>query len=314
MGKYILKRILLMIPVLLGVAILIFTIMYFVPGDPTEVILGENASVEAREALRIKLGLNDGYFIRLFRYLDAVFLHLDFGESYISGLPVASQLFSRLPRTLLIGIFSLVLTAGLGIPFGISAAVHEGKTQDRFLMVLTLIGMSMPDFWIGLLMILLFALKLGWLPSQGIGGFKYYIMPIICCSLGGIAGIARQTRAAMLETIRSDYVTTAKAKGVNHRGVIWGHVLPNALIPIITEVGGRLGMCISGTIIAETLFSIPGVGLYLMGSINNRDYPAIQGSVIILAFFAVSITLLVDIVYAFADPRIKARYERKKVS
>ncbi len=312
MVKYVIKRILLLIPVILGVAILVFTIMYFVPGDPTTTILGANASVAAKEALRESMGLNDPYIVRLGRYLSDVFLHFDFGTSYISGLSVTEQLFERMPRTLIIGLATIVLTTVIGVPIGISAAIHEGKLQDRCLMVVTLVGVSMPDFWVGLLLVLLFSLYLGWLPSQGIGGFQYYILPCIASSLGGIGGIARQTRSAMLETIRSDYVTTAKAKGVSQSKIIWQHVLPNAAIPIITEIGGRLGMCVGGTVIAETLFSIPGVGLYLLNGINNRDYPVVQGSIIILALFAAIITLIVDIVYAYADPRIKARYESKR--
>lgn len=309
MGKYILKRILLLIPILVSVAILIFTLMYFVPGDPCEIILGASATEAQVASLREQLGLNDPYIVRLWNFLKEIILHGSFGNSYILGTDVGAELMTRFPKTLALAIFSILLSMVIGVPLGIRAALHANHAEDRISMFISMIGVSMPNFWLALLLVLLFALRLGWLPSSGDKNWTYYILPIMANALGGIAGIARLTRSSMLEVIRADYVTTARAKGVAERDIVWSHMLPNALIPIITICGGRFGGQLGGAMVIETVFAIPGIGTYLINGINNRDYTVVQGSVLYIAFAFGVVMLLVDLIYAFVDPRIKAQYE-----
>lgn len=309
MYKYVIKRILLLIPILLGVAVLIFTLMYFVPGDPCEIILGASATEVQVASLRDQLGLNDPYIVRLFNFLRELLLHQNFGNSYIFGTDVGAELMARFPKTLALAAFSILLSMIIGIPLGIHAAINANKAGDRISMFVSMIGVSMPNFWLALMLVLLFALKLHWLPSSGDKAWNYYILPIMANALGGIAGIARLTRSSMLEVIRADYVTTARAKGVPERSVIWQHALPNALIPIITICGGRFGGQLGGAMVIETVFAIPGIGTYLIDGINNRDYTVVQGSVLYIAFTFGVVMLLVDLIYAYVDPRIKAQYE-----
>lgn len=308
MLKYILKRLLMMVPVVLAVTVLIFTIMYFVPGDPAIIILGANASEDQLEAKREDLGLNDGYFVSLARYMKKVFIDFDFGNSYINRSDISKEIISRFPRTATIAFFSVLLALSFGIPLGIWSAVNQYTWKDHFSMFAALIGVSMPSFWVGLMLVLVFALKLGWLPPSGISSFKNYILPCIACSLGGMATTARQTRSSMLEVIRSDYIVTARAKGQSERKVIYYHALRNALIPIITEAGTMFGLMLGGALVIETVFSIPGLGTYMVTGINTRDYPAIQGAVIMLSITFGVVMLLVDLLYAFIDPRIRNQY------
>jgi peptide/nickel transport system permease protein len=305
-----------MIPIFVGVAILIFTLMFFVPGDPVEIILGSAATQAQVESVREQLGLNQPYIVRLGYFLGNLFFHGSFGNSYIHGTNVGTELLARFPRTLTLAAFSILLSMSIGIPLGIRAATHANKAEDRISMFVSMIGVSMPNFWLALMLVLLFSLKLGWLPSSGDKGWEYYVLPIVANALGGIAGIARLTRSSMLEVIRADYVTTARAKGVAEHDVVYQHALPNALIPIITICGGRFGGQLGGTMVIETVFAIPGIGAYLINSINNRDYNAVQGSVLYIAFTFSIVMLLVDVIYAFVDPRIKAQYEgqhKKKI-
>lgn len=311
MGRYILRRLLWMIPVILGVAIFIFTIMYWVPGDPAQLILGENGTPETIAALRENMGLNDPYVIQLGRFLKKTFIDWDFGESYFTRLSVGEELMSRLPRTIALGVSSMVLTLLVGTPLGIMAAVYQNRLPDRICMLIALIGVSMPTFWLALMLVILFSVNLGWLPAQGITGFSSYILPVVSLSFAGWGSQARLSRSAMLEVIRSDYVTTAKAKGLTQREVIFKHALRNALIPIITSAGGQLASVFGGSAVIENVFSIPGVGNYMIQAINNRDYPVVEGAVIFLAIVFAICMLLVDLGYAFVDPRIKAQYAGK---
>jgi peptide/nickel transport system permease protein len=294
--------------VLIGTAIVIFTIMYFIPGDITKSLLGPDLSEAERDIMRDKLGLNDPYIVQLGKYLYNVFLRLDFGKSYIFNVPVIQELASRIPRTLFLGTACILLNSIIGIPLGITAALHQNKWQDTLCMVLALLLVSIPSFWLALQLVAIFSVKLGWLPAFGIGGFQYYIMPIIAASMAGAASNARQMRSSMLEVIRSDYIVSARAKGVEEKNVVRKHMLPNALIPVVTSVGVGLGKAIAGSVVIETVFTIPGVGMYLMTGINSKDFPVVQGSVIILSFFSAIVMLLLDIVYAQIDPRIKAQY------
>lgn len=312
MTKYIVKRLLWMIPVVLGVTIVIFSIMHFVPGDPAVIILGTEATEAELEAKREQLGLAQPFMIQLGSYMKNVFLRFDFGNSYITNNSITKELLSRLPRTAFVGFVSMILMLIIGIPLGITAAVHQNGLGDRICMIIALIGVSVPSFWLGLLLVITFALKLGWLPASGIGGLQYYILPCIASAFGGIASLARQSRSSMLEVIRSDYVVTARAKGLSERKVIYGHALPNALIPIITVAGSHLAHIFGGSVVIENVFSIPGIGSYMVQAVNNRDYTVVTGSVIFLAVVFSLVMLLVDVVYAFVDPRIKAQYTSGK--
>jgi len=309
MIRYVLKRLLWMIPVVLGVAIVIFTIMYFVPGDPARFILGADATMAQVEAKRHEMGLDAPYLTQLGRFLFNTFLRLDLGTSYILNTPVLSELAVRLPNTLTIGFLCMLLQIIVGIPLGVTAAVHHNGIADRLCMFFALLGVSVPSFWLGLLLVLLFSLKLGLLPAYGVGGLQYFIMPCVANAFAGIATQARQTRSSMLDVIRSDYITTAIAKGMSKRDVIYKHALPNALIPVITVLGNGLANIFGGAVVIETVFSIPGVGLYLTSAIGNRDYPVVRGCVVLLAIVFSLVVLLVDLVYAFVDPRIRAQFE-----
>lgn len=312
MAKYIAKRLLWMIPVVLGVTIVIFSIMHFVPGDPAVIILGTEATEAELAAKREQLGLTQPFLVQLFSYMKNVFLHFDFGNSYITNNSITTELLARLPRTALVGFISMILMLAIGIPLGITAAVHQNGFGDRLCMIIALIGVSVPSFWLGLLLVIAFSLKLGWLPASGIGGFEFYILPCIASAFGGIASLARQSRSSMLEVIRSDYVVTARAKGLSESSVIYRHALPNALIPIITVAGSHLAHIFGGSVVIENVFSIPGIGSYMVTAVNNRDYTVVTGCVIFLAVTFSLVMLLVDVVYAFVDPRIKAQYTSGK--
>ncbi len=297
-----------MIPILAAVIIIVFTLMYFVPGDIAQIALGGNATEAELEAYRVAHSLNDPYIIRLGKYLLGL-LHGDLGTSYIYNTKVTADILQRFPRTFLIAVGTVALGIVVGVPLGILAAMRQNKFADRAILVISLVGNSMPSFWLGLMLVVLFALRLGWLPAFGIGGFRYYILPILANGIAGFASNARLARSSMLEVIRSDYVTTARAKGVSQRSVIFSHALPNALIPIITQAGTVFGVMIGGTMVIESVFSIPGIGLYMTSAIQNRDYMAVEGSVVFVALLFSLIMLAVDLLYAFVDPRIKSQYE-----
>lgn len=307
MKRYIFKRILLMIPVIVGVVILVFTLLYLAPGDAASVILGSNYSEEAAVEIRAELGLDQPYIVQLGHYLGQL-VHLDFGNSWVSDVSVASELLERAPRTLLIGAVSIVITAVCGILLGVIAAVNQNKWQDSVSMILALLGTSLPQFFFALLLVLVFSYKLGWLPAYGMGGIQYYILPVIANSIGGIAMLARQTRSSMLEVIHSDYITMAKAKGQKNKDIIFKHMLPNAMIPILTTIGMQFAAVIGGGIIIETVFSIPGVGYYLVTGCNNRDYNVVMGCTIVISVTFCIIMLLVDLLMAAVDPRIKTQF------
>ena len=312
MLKYVLKRLLWMIPVVLGVAIFIFTLLYVVPGDPAEIILGPNATREEVEAMQVTLGLDRPYLVQLGDFLVNTFIKWDWDQSYFTHIPVMEEIIMRTPRTLTLGFASMILTMLIGIPLGIMAATHQNRMGDRVCMIVALIGVSMPGFWLALMLVILFSLKLGLLPATGIGGPQYYVLPTISNAINGLGGQARMARSSMLEVIRSDYVTTARAKGLTENEVTYKHALPNAMMPIITVAGGQLAHIFGGSVITETVFSIPGVGSYMIDAINKRDYPVVRGSVLYLAIIFSICMLLVDIAYAFIDPRIKAQYTKGK--
>lgn len=314
MGKYIAKRILWLIPVIVGVTFLIFTIMFFIPGDPVAIMLGSSATQAEIEQAREMLGLNGSYLHRFWNYASGVFLRFDLGTSFQYGTSVTADMLTRFPRTFTLAVASMLISICVGVPLGVIAATHQNTVSDRASMIVAMFGVSMPSFWLAILLVLLFSMKLGLLPSYGIGGLKFYILPAIANSFGGIAGFARQTRSSVLECIRADYVTTARAKGVSEKKVLMGHILPNSMIPIITYAGTQFSGLLGGAIIIENVFTIPGIGTYMVQAINYRDYGAVQGSVIFSAITFSVVMLIVDVIYAYVDPRIKAQYENKQRS
>lgn len=309
MYRYILKRLLALIPVLLGVILLIFLIMDFTPGDPAVMALGGMASQEQLEAFRVANGLNDPLLIRYVHYVFNL-IQGNLGTSYRTGAQVLTEISSRLPATSILAVASILLALLLAVPIGIISAVKQNSVIDYVGMVAALLGIAMPSFWLGMLLILLFSLNLGVLPSGGYGSWQYLILPAFTVGTLCAANIARITRSSMLEIIRQDYIRTARAKGVNYRRVILKHALKNAWIPIITVAGLQFGTLLGGIVIVENVFSWPGLGNYLLTSINSKDTPAVLGSIVIFTLIFGLVNLLVDIIYAFVDPRIKSQYAK----
>lgn len=312
MARYIIKRILMMIVILWCAGVVIFTLTYLAPGDVASLMLGKEASTETIDQKRAVLGLDQPYLVQLGNYMGRTFLQVDLGESWISGSPVVTELATRLPRTLIVGLSAMVLNVTIGTILGIFAATHEGKWQDSMVMIIAMVFISAPDFFVALMLMLLFSLRLGWLPAYGIERAGWYVLPIISCALSGIAVNARQARSSMLEVIRADFVTTARAKGQREGVITRKHMLPNAMMPIITGVGGGLALVVAGSPVIETVFSIPGVGAYMLAGVNQHDYPVVRGCVVFFALFTSVVVLFMDLCYAFLDPRIKAQYSKGK--
>lgn len=307
MHRFILKRLLLLIPVLLGVSLLVFAIMSFTPGDPAQLILGENAPPEAVAELREEMGLNDPFVLRYARFVgDAV--TGDLGRSYTSGRDVFDEIFSRFPNTLILAALGVIIAVIIGIPIGVISATRQYSMIDSGSMIFALLGVSMPNFWLGLMLILLFSVNLGWVPSGGYSDWSSLIMPAITLGTGSAAIITRMTRSSMLEVIRQDYIRTARAKGVAENVVINRHALKNALIPVITVIGLQFGYLLGGAVLTETVFSWPGVGRMMVDAIRQKDAPTVLGTVVFLATTFSLVNLFVDLLYGFVDPRIKSQY------
>ena len=308
MGKYILKRLLMLIPVVLGVSLLIFTLMYFVPGNLAQIMLGQSATQDQIVALEEQLGLNDPYIEQLGRFLSNTFLKFDLGKSYMTGVPVVEELLTRFPRTLKLAVGSTAIALLVGVPMGVIAAVNQNKPGDYITMAIALIGISMPNFWLALMLILLVSVKWNLLPASGLGSWQHWVLPCFSNALIGVSTQARQARSSMLDVIKSDYIIMARSKGLPEKKVIWGHALPNALIPIVTIAGGVFGNMLAGSLITESVFSIPGIGYYLTSAVNNRDYTVVQSCVVVLSIIFSLVILLTDILLAAIDPRIKAQF------
>lgn len=301
-----------MIPVLLGVTTIIFTMMYLTPGDPALQLLGDNATPEAIQQLHEEMGLDDPYIVRLGNYFKQVFLHGDLGTSYINRKPVLQELLARFPNTFKLTICSVCISILIGIPLGTLSATKQYSFGDQLGTTLSLIGVSLPTFWLGLMMIVVFAVKLGWLPASGSYGPEYWILPSLTIGINASANIMRTTRATMLEVIRQDYIRGVRAKGQTEGKTIWGHALRNSLIPIVTVVGLEFGSMLGGAVLIESIFSIPGMGKYVVDAIRNKDFPVVQGGVLFIALMFAVVNLMIDILYAFIDPKIKAQYQRGK--
>lgn len=308
MIKYIIQRLLAMIPVILALTFVVFSIMYMTPGEPTAIILGNEYSEEASAALKAELGLDRPFLVQYFDYIVKL-VQGDFGISYITRAPVGEQLFTRFPNTFKVVIAAMIFCVGIGIPIGIYSATKPNSIFSNISMTIGLLGVSLPIFWLGLLLILFFSVYLGWLPSSGLDdGFKSLILPSVTLGANYMANIMRTTRSSMLESVRQDYMRTAKAKGVSERSAIYNHALPNALMPTITVVGMNIGALLGGVVLTETVFSIPGTGRMLVESINKRDAPCVLGCLVIMALCVALSNLIVDLIYAYIDPRIKAQY------
>ena len=304
MIKYIVRRLIALIPVLLGVTLIIFTLLYFTPGDPALVMLGDEATPEAIAQIHEELGWNDPFWVRYFNYVVDL-LHGDLGVSYTNGRPVFDLLVERLPKTITLALISTTIAVTLGILLGVIAAIKQNSIFDNLCMLLALVGVSMPHFWQGLLLMLLFGGRLGWLPISGWGEVGNVGLPSLTIGLGSMAIIARMTRSSMLEVINQDYINFARAKGQKNGKIITGHELRNALIPIITTIAIQFGNMLGGSVITETIFAIPGVGKLMVDSIRSGNYPVVQGGVLLIAFIYCINNLLVDVIYAFVDPRVK---------
>ena len=309
MLRYIFRRVLFLIPVLVGVAFCVFLLLYLTPGDPAKMVLGDLATEQAIQEFRSKEGLNDPFWIRFGKYIYKAVVKGDIGRSYSSKTPVMKELMAAFPATIKLSGFAMIIAVIIGLPCGIISAIKQYSVFDTITMIFAMIGLSMPVFWLGLLLILLFSVKLRWLPSSGFDTFKAMILPSFALSAQAISMVTRMTRSSMLEVIRADYIRTVRAKGQTERVVIWGHALHNALIPVMTIVGLQFGHLLSGAMLTESIFAVPGLGRLMVTSIMARDYPMVQGAVLFVATAFSIVNLLVDILYAYVDPRIKAQYK-----
>lgn len=310
MWKYIVKRVLFLLPIMLLSSLLIYSLMSLT-GDPAYAILGENATEEEYQIMREKLGLNDPLLVRYGRYMVQVLTKGDFGEN-IYGKSVWNEYMSRLPYTLILAVVSMLLTAGLAIPLGILAATKQNTIGDFGMSALAIAGMSIPNFWLGLLLMILFSLNLGWLPTSGAeDGIKSIILPAVASSVSNIALVSRMTRSSMLDCIRADYLRTARAKGVKEKVIIAKHALGNAIIPILTSLSNQFAILIGGSVVIETVFSWPGVGNLIITAVKSKDGNAVTGYIMMTTVFVAVVLLLVDLIYAYLDPRIKAQYSGK---
>ncbi len=310
MIKYILKRLLLLIPVLLGVILVIFTIMHMMPGDPGRIILGENASQEAVDQKNEELGYYDPFLVQFFNYLKNAVTRLDFGTSYRTSKPVFNDVFARFPNSLKISFNGILGACIVGIPIGVLSAVRQYSAVDTISRVTAMLVAAIPPFWLGMMLIFAFSLKLKMLPSAGAESWRHFILPMITLTIPYAGSMLRMTRSTMLETIRQDYIRTARAKGVPQRTIVFKHALRNALLPIITIMATSFGGLLGGAVITESVFSIPGLGTLIVTGIRQRDKPVVLAAILFLALMFSVIMLIVDLLYAFVDPRIKAKYSK----
>jgi peptide/nickel transport system permease protein len=296
-------RVLMTVPTLFGVLLIAFLLLNVAPGDPVTAMVGERADAATIARLRAELHLDDPLPAQFGRYLWGV-VRLDLGRSYITQRPIAEDLAARFPKTVQLALAAMLIAALSGITLGVLSAIRPGGAVDRFAMLLSYLGVSFPVYWVGLLLILVFAVALRWLPPSGSGGLAYLVLPAFTLGTRSMAFLARMTRAAMLDVLSSDFVRTARAKGLSEMGVILRHGFRNALIPVITVLGLDTGSYLTGSILTETIFGWPGLGRYVLGAIEKRDLPAIQGSILFMSLVFLFVNLVTDLVYAKADPRV----------
>ncbi|HET8632670.1 MAG TPA: ABC transporter permease [Gemmatimonadales bacterium] len=303
MGRFLLVRLLLLVPTLFGVLVVTFLLLYVAPGDPVQAMVGERADSATMARLRAELHLNDPVPVQFGRYVVQV-AKGDLGRSYITNRPIIKDLMQRFPATLTLAGAAMLFAIVLGISIGVFGAWKAGGLGDRLFALLAYAGVSFPVYWVGLLLILVFAVGLHWLPASGYGGLAFLVLPAVTLGMRSVAFLARMTRAAMQEVLRSDFVRTARAKGLSEIPVVLSHGLRNALLPVVTVIGLDFGSYLTGSILTETIFSWPGVGRYVLTAIEKRDLPAIQGSILFLSFVFVLVNLITDLVYAKVDPRV----------
>ncbi len=303
-SQYIIRRLLIMLPVLLGISLIIFTIVRVIPGDPGYIMAGPHATKDQVEQIRAQLGLDKHPVTQYFIFLQKLFRG-DLGTSTRTGLPVTKEIMARLPNTLLLALASILIATVFGVLTGIIAGVKQNSKFDYLSMLVALFGLSMPVFWLGLMLMLLFSIKLGWFPSVGADSFKHLVLPAITLGANSTAIIARMTRSSMLEVIRLDYIRTARAKGLPEKLVLSRHALKNALIPVVTVIGLQTGTLLGGAVLTEIVFAWPGIGRLLVEAILSRDYPVVQGVVLVVATMFIFVNLIVDILYSYLDPRIR---------
>jgi peptide/nickel transport system permease protein len=308
MIKYIVRRVLLIVPVLLGVSVIVFGIMHLTPGDPAILMLGEAAPERELAALRARLGLDEPIYVQYGIWLGRI-VQLDFGRSIRSGRPVTAEIQARLPATIELAVLATLLAIVIGVPLGVLSATRPNSVLDHTATIAAFGGLAMPVFWQGLMMILIFSVWLGWFPSSGrLGGWAYYVLPTLTLGTSAIAAITRMTRSTMLETLSQDYIRTAKSKGLVDRRIVYSHALRNALIPVVTVIGLQFGGLLSGAVLTETIFSWPGIGRLAVDAIRAKDFPVVQGVVMVFAVIYALVNLFVDVIYAYLDPRLKTRY------
>lgn len=304
MGTFLLRRLLLAIPTLLGVLVVVFALLYIAPGDPVMEMVGERADSATIAQLRKQLHLDEPRPKQFAAYASGV-LRGDLGTSFITGRPIARDIAERFPKTLELACAAMLLAVVLGISVGVITAAHPGGWLDRLTLAFTYLGISFPVYWVGLILILVFAMILRWLPPSGTGGLAYLILPAFALGTRSIAFLARMTRSAMLEVLGSDFIRTARAKGLPRSAVLARHALRNALIPVVTVIGLDFGSYLTGSILTETVFSWPGLGRYVVNAIGKRDLPAIQGSILFLSVVFVVVNIVADLTYAATDPRVE---------
>jgi len=302
--KYLIRRLILMIPVVIGMTVIVFLILHLAPGDPVDLIVGPNVTPEVYENIRRRLGLDQPLIIQYLKFMKSV-IKGDLGVSILQERPVIELILERLPVTLQIGFAGFLITFVIAIPTGILAAVNRNTIIDYSCMTGAMLGISLPTFWFGLLLMYFFAYKMRLFPISGYGSLKHLVLPAFALGLTNAAITARMVRSSMLEVLRQDYIRTARSKGLAEKVVIYQHALKNAMIPIITLMGLRLGWIIGGSVMLEIVFSIPGLGRLIVESILSRDYPVVQGSMIVLTSSIILANILADILYAVVDPRIR---------
>lgn len=308
MLQFIIKRVFMIIPVLLGVSIIVFGIMELTPGDPVTLMLGERATIEQQEALRERLGLNDPAPIRFVNWLGGV-ATLDLGRSIRSNRLVTQEITARMGPTFELAVLATAIAVIVGIPIGVISATRPNSIADHVFTFGSFLGLAMPVFWQALVMILLFAYVLGWFPASGRGGsWEYYVLPAVTLGTSAIASITRMTRSTLLEALNQDYVRTARAKGLASSRVVYMHALRNAMIPILTVIGLQFGGLLAGAVITETVFSWPGLGSMAVDAIRSKDFPLVQGVILVFALAYAVVNLIVDVLYAYLDPRLRVRY------
>jgi len=304
MKPYLLRRLLIALPVVLGVVSLVFLLIHLIPGDPVEIMLGETALPADRAELRAELGLDRPMLEQYLRFLWQL-SRGDLGRSLHSREPVAALILQRYPATLLLTVAALLISLGIAVPAGILSGIRQYSVWDHGTMFLALLGVSLPNFWLGPLLILVFSIHLGWFPVSGMGGTRHLVLPALTLGTSMAAIVARMTRSSILEVLREDYVLTARAKGLSEAAVILKHVLRNAVLPVVTVVGLQFGALLAGAVITETIFSWPGLGSLLVSAIQTRDYPLVQGCVLVISLSYVLVNLLTDLAYVLIDPRIQ---------